>query len=319
MINIGVQNRCPALVGISRAIREVVELIDTVAQSDCCVLIEGESGTGKELAARRLHAMSPRNQGPFIPVNCAGISETLFESQFFGHVRGAFTGAEQTMKGLVRSAEGGTLFMDEVGEIPLNLQAKLLRVLQDGEVLPVGTSTPVPVDTRFVAATNRSLRQQVARGEFREDLFYRFNVVRICLPPLREHPEDIPVLLDHFLAVFARKSRRPAAQISQHVRNQLCEYTWPGNVRELMCWVERLYATGLSPEVLAASLLADRPPTPDPTPSASPGNIMTLEQAERHAITQALEATGHNRTRAARLLGINRGTLLRKIARLQLY
>ena len=183
---------------------EVLRLVDSVAPSDCCVLIEGESGTGKELIARRLCAKSRRRNQPFIPVNCAGISQSLFESQFFGHVRGAFTGAEQSMLGMVRSADGGTLFLDEVAEIPLNVQPKLLRVIQQQEVMPVGHPIPVKTDTRFIAGTNRNLREMVNRGEFRQDLYYRLNIVRVVVPPLRERSEDILVLLDHFTALYAR-------------------------------------------------------------------------------------------------------------------
>ena len=307
-------SRTTVLVGESKAMHEVVDLIDMVAQSDCCVLIEGESGTGKELVARRLHEKSARRDKPLIPVNCAGVSETLFESQFFGHVRGAFTGAEQSMLGLVRSAAGGTLFMDEVGEVPPGLQPKFLRMLQDGEVLPVGTSRPIAVDTRFIAATNRDLRQRVSEGRFREDLYYRLNVVRICLPALRHHPDDVSVLLDHFLRTCAQRYGRPVLTVGSKVRRQLAEYSWPGNVRELVSWVERLYATRLAPDVLAASLLAQAGWQPE---SDAPVKLMTLREAEHTAISNALDAVDHNRTRAAEILGINRGTLLRKISEYQ--
>lgn len=303
----------PELVGVSAALRDAVRLVDTVAQSDCCVLIEGESGTGKELVARRLHRVSPRWRKPFIPVNCAGINETLFESQFFGHVRGAFTGAEQTMLGLVRTAEGGTLFLDEVGDIPLNLQPKLLRVLQDGEVLAVGTATPVSVDTRFVAATNGSLRQAVKEGAFRQDLFHRLNVVRICLPSLRSRPEDIRPLLDHFLALHAARYERPVLTVGPEIRAQLADYAWPGNVRELESWTERLYATGLQPQALVASLLAEAEGLEETSETVTPEEVVSLEEAECRAIEQALEATGHNQLHAARLLKIHRSTLGRKM------
>ena len=299
----------PALLGVSDGIKRAVALIDTVAASDCCVLIEGETGTGKELAARRLHAKSPRRNKPFIPVNCAGISETLFESQFFGHVRGAFTGAEQSMLGLVRTAEGGTLLLDEVGDIPLNLQAKLLRTLQDGEVMPVGTAKPVRIETRFIAATNRSLADDVGQGRFRSDLYFRLNVIHICLPPLRQRVEDIQVLLDHFLSDYAKRRGGAHIRVSAEVRRQLAAYPWPGNVRELMSWVDRLYITGLAPEFLVASLFAD-------AEKVGPGQsrkLPTLHDAERSAIAGALEACDNNRTAAANVLGIHRGTLLRKI------
>lgn len=298
------------MVGNSAAFREINRLIDLVAASDCSVLVEGESGTGKELAARAIHARSVRRGKPFIPINCAGISETLFESQFFGHVRGSFTGADQTMVGLVRSAEGGVLFMDEVGEIPINLQAKLLRMLQEGEVLPVGTVTPVPVDTRFVAATNRDLRVAVREKEFREDLYYRLNVVRIFLPPLREHPEDIEPLLMHFVNRCAERRGVPPVHIDAKTVERLAGYLWPGNVRELASWVERLFVLGVAPKVLADSLLAER--------GALVPDVVTLQEAERRAITVALKAADNNRSQAAQFLGINRATLHRKLVQYQI-
>jgi two-component system response regulator HydG len=308
-MNVTVPSKARSLVGVSRAFREVIHLVDTVARSACGVLIEGESGVGKELVARRLHAMSGRSEGPFIPVNCASVSETLFDSQFFGHVRGAFTGAVQTMLGLVRSADGGTLFMDEVGEIPINLQPKLLRVLQEGEVMPVGAAQPVQVNTRFIAATNRGLSHEVQEGRFRKDLFYRLNVVNIPVPPLRDRVEDIPVLLDHFLTQHADRYQMPAIELEQSIRCQLCEYSWPGNVRELACWVERLYATGLSPAALVASLLLDA----DSSPSCQHPEPMSLAQAEKRAIQLALQSTGNNSQDAARLLEIHKTTLYRKL------
>jgi DNA-binding NtrC family response regulator len=300
----------PVLVGVSRAMREVLALADSVAKSDCCVIVEGESGTGKELVARRLHAMGPRAAGPFIPVNCAGISETLFESQFFGHERGAFTGAQQSMLGLVRSAAGGTLLMDEVGEIPLHIQPKLLRVLQDGEVLPVGGTRPVAVNTRFVAATNRCLREEVREGRFRQDLYYRLNVVRIVMTPLRDRREDVDALLDHFLAVYGEEYGRPPISLAADLRCRLAEYAWPGNVRELACWVERLYVTPLPPEVQVEALTAEAETS---GPADDDESIMSLRQAEQHAIRRALHAADHNQIHAARLLDIHRSTLARKM------
>ena len=299
----------PVLIGVSRAIRKVVEMVDTLAKSDCYVLIEGESGTGKELVARRLHAKSRRRDKPFIPFNCAGITETLFESQFFGHVRGAFTGAEQALLGLVRSADGGSLFMDEVGEFPPAIQPKLLRVLEEGEVMPVGTASPVRVNTRFIAATNRNLRNEVREGRFRRDLFYRLNVARICLPPLREHPEDVSVLLDHFLIKFAARYHVRPIYVSKDVRCQLSAYSWPGNVRELASWVERLYATGLEPPTLAVSLLLES----DGPAIESQGQVMSLCEYERRAISLAMGQAGNNRKKAAGLLQIHRNTLARKL------
>lgn len=301
------------LVGESQIIRDVIELVDKVAETDYCVLIEGETGTGKELVARRLHSSSPRHSKPFIPVNCAGISETLFESQFFGHVRGAFTGAERASLGLVRSAEEGTLFMDEVGDIPLELQPKLLRVLQDGEVMAVGSNQAVPVNTRFVAATNHNLQECVQDGRFRADLFYRLNVVRIHVPPLRSRPDDVTPLLDHFLDRCAQHLGRPVIPVSKTVRQKLSDYSWPGNVRELVSWVERLYATQLEPEALTSSVAI----SPRANAADAMQGLVSLDEAQRVAIVNVLEACDHNRTRAARILGVNRGTLLRKIAEYQ--
>jgi DNA-binding NtrC family response regulator len=299
----------PVLIGVSRAMRQVLELSQAAARSDCCVLVEGESGTGKELVARRLHALGPRAAAPFIPVNCAGVSETLFESQFFGHERGAFTGAQQSMLGLVRSAAGGTLLLDEVGEIPLHIQPKFLRLLQDGEVLPVGATAPVRADARFIGATNCSLSEEVRRGRFRQDLYYRLNIVRIFLPPLRQRPEDVGPLLDHFLAAFAAEYRRLPIVVPEGVRNGLAAYSWPGNVRELASWVERLYVMESLPEALVDAL-ADAADTPS---EPAPEEIKSLRQTEREAIRRALHATGHNQLQAARLLDIHRTTLARKL------
>jgi len=301
----------PPIVGVSHALRDVIRLADAVAPSDCCVLIEGESGTGKELVARRLCAKSRRRNEPFIPVNCAGISETLFESQFFGHVRGAFTGAEQNMLGLVRTAHGGTLFLDEVSDIPISLQPKLLRVLQEQEVMPVGKPIPVKVDTRFLAGTNRNLQELVRRGRFRQDLFYRLNIVRIVVPPLRDRTEDIPVLLDYYSSLFAEHYEREKVPLAAEVRAALMEYPWPGNVRELGAWVERLYVTGLESEVLVEMLLSEA----DPSTSFPSADALSLKQAERWAIVQAMERANFNQRKAARVLQVHRATLARKLKR----
>ncbi|MGW8257346.1 MAG: sigma-54 interaction domain-containing protein, partial [Thermoguttaceae bacterium] len=269
----------------------------------------GECGTGKELIARRLCAKSPRKNKPFIPVNCAGISESLFESQFFGHVRGAFTGAEQSMLGLVRTADEGTLFLDEVGDIPLNLQPKLLRVIQEQEVMPVGKPIPLKVNTRFIAGTNRNLRVLVQQGKFRQDLYFRLNIVRVEVPPLRARSEDIALLLDYFAAHYARHYKRAEIHVSPAVRSLLASYAWPGNVRELAAWVERLYATGLEAEVLAEDLLIEGA---EPQKNL-PINGLSLRQVERCAIEQALDQSDFNQRKAARLLKVHRATLARKL------
>ena len=299
----------PLIIGIAPAIQEVIRLVDSVAPSDCCVLIEGESGTGKELIARRLCAKSLRRNKPFIPVNCAGISESLFESQFFGHVRGAFTGAEQTALGLVRSAEEGTLFLDEIGEIPLNLQPKLLRVIQEQEVMPVGKPIPIKVNTRFIAGTNRNLRDMVSQGQFRQDLYYRLNIVRIVIPPLRERSEDIPPLLEHFSRHYAKSYKHPAIEISPAICDVLMRYTWPGNVRELAAWVERLYATGLEPELLLEALLLESTEVGESLTS----DELSLKKIERRAIVRAMDKTESNQREAAKLLQVHRATLARKL------
>ena len=298
------------IVGVSDSLARVRALVERVAASDCPVLIEGESGTGKELIARHLHDASPRRDRVFIPVNCASASPALFESQFFGHVRGAFTGAQQDMLGWIRSADRGVLFLDEVSEIPLGHQAKLLRILQDGEVTPVGLALPVRVDVRFIAATNCTLRQEVSGGRFRDDLFYRLNVVSIVLEPLRSRPEDIPSLLDHFSSALAPRYHRPPIRVGPEVERALCGYAWPGNVRELASWVERLYVTGLEPAEAAALLIAEADTAPE---ESAPQPLMTLQEAERLAIRRAMEASGHNQQEAARFLAIHRNTLARKL------
>ncbi|MCD6304468.1 MAG: sigma 54-interacting transcriptional regulator, partial [Planctomycetes bacterium] len=204
----------------------MLRIVDAVAGNDCVVLLEGESGTGKELVARRIHLRSSRRSGPFIPVNCAAISETLFESQFYGHVKGAFTGAASSTLGVVRAADGGTLLLDEVGELPLHLQPKLLRLLQEREVTPVGASEPISVDTRFIASTNRSLARRVAEGSFRGDLYHRLNIVRIEIPPLRSRPEDVEPLLDYYLDHYAELYGRPRRMIGPTLRAVLRRYPW---------------------------------------------------------------------------------------------
>lgn len=314
------------LIGPSRLFQQVLRIVDTVSANDCVVLLEGESGTGKELLARRIHLRSQRRDAPFIPVNCSAISESLFESQFYGHVKGAFTGAAVSTLGVVRAAEGGTLLLDEVGEMPLHLQPKLLRLLQEREVIPVGAAAPVPVDIRFVASTNRSLARHVQDGNFRSDLYHRLNIVRIEIPPLRTRPDDIEPLVDYYLDMFAEQYSRPRRDLSPRLREMLKSYPWPGNVRELCAYIERLYAADLPPmpptlgawnDGYGGPAAASKPQftAPDRMPldqSVTPV-ACSLAQAERRAIQVALEITGYNRTEAARLLDIHRSTLIRKI------
>ena len=311
-----------ALVGESSLFKQVLNVADSVATNDCVVLIEGESGTGKELLARRIHMRSSRNVGPFIPVNCPGISESLFESQFFGHVRGAFTGADTDTLGAVRASEGGTLMLDEIGELPLRMQPKLLRLLQQREVTPVGSSRPRPVNTRFITATNQNLARRVAEGTFRADLYHRLNIVRIVIPPLRNRIEDMDPILDYYLDYFARRYNTITRRLGLMLRNQLREYPWPGNVRELTAYVERLYATNLPPSAPTMRVWDDQsrstPKLIDPAPGRMGAVDNTpvccnLAEAEATAIRNALEQTAQNRTAAAKLLGIHRTTLQRKM------
>lgn len=309
------------LIGESQLFKHVLAMADAVATNDSVVLLEGESGTGKELIARRIHFYSRRSQAPFIPVNCAGISDSLFESQFFGHVRGAFTGAVSETLGVVRAAEGGTLLLDEVGEIPLSLQPKLLRLLQQREVIPVGGAKPLNVDVRFIAATNRDLRRLVQDGKFRPDLYHRLNIVRIEIPPLRCRPEDVEPLLDTYLEVYSREYGMVPRILGPAIRQQLRSYGWPGNVRELCAYIERLYAADLPP-LPPTIAFWDFSGKQEPTVSPAPGRITQIEdqpviyslaQAEQNAILRALQYCSFNRSAAARILDVHRSTLLRKM------
>jgi transcriptional regulator with PAS, ATPase and Fis domain len=306
-------------------------LVDAVAANDCMVLLEGESGTGKELLARRIHYRSRRAKGPFIPVNCPGISETLFESQFYGHLRGAFTGAASDTLGIARAAEGGTLLLDEIGELALHLQPKLLRLLQEREVTPVGASRPISVDVRFVAATNCNLIKMISDGAFRRDLYHRLNIVRIEVPPLRRRVEDIEELLEYYQTFYAKQYDRPRYNLSPYLLDCLRKYPWPGNVRELCGYVERLYAANLpamapeGEEVLLEECVSSA--TSRKIFAAVPvgatiddenGDSLNLANAEATMIRRALKLTRQNRSAAAKLLQIHRTTLLRKIRSLGL-
>lgn len=306
------EHRFGMLVGRSPAMRRVFEQIKLVAPTKATVLITGESGTGKELVARAIHANSDRATRPFIPVNCPAIPETLLESELFGHEKGAFTGAVTRKQGLFQAAEGGTLFVDEISELPLGAQAKLLRAIETRRVMPVGSTREIEVDVRLVAATNRNLQERVAEGKFREDLYYRLKVAEIFLPPLRERVEDIPLLAYHFLKEVARDTNRPVREITPEAMEILMRYPWPGNVRELRNTLEGIIVFCNKP-VIDVNDLPPHIRTSQPVHGSvfQPG--MTIEEMEREAIRRTLEHTGGKRTEAARLLGISVRTLQRKI------
>jgi two-component system response regulator HydG len=282
------------------------------------VIITGESGTGKELVARALHSESGRATGPFLAVNCAAVPAQLLESELFGHVKGAFTDAKTARRGLFQEATRGTLFLDEVGEMSLEMQAKLLRVLQERTVKPVGANTEEPFDTRVVSATNRDLELEVEEGRFREDLYYRLNVVQIHVPPLRARGNDILILAQHFVDRVAERTGKPVTGISSDAAKKLLAYDWPGNVRQLENWMERAVALTAF-EQITVNDLPDKVQHFRPTESAvgelDPEHMLTLHEVENRHIEQVLRATGGNKAQAARVLGMDRRTLYRKLER----
>lgn len=303
------------IVATSDAMIQVLETTERAAAFKSTVLVTGESGTGKEVLSRCIHAQSPRRDEAFVAINCGAIPENLLESELFGHAKGAFTGADRARRGLVQEADGGTLFLDEIGELPLSLQVKLLRVLQEEEVRPVGETKPRSVDIRLIAATARDLELEVREGRFREDLFYRLDVVRIVVPPLRERPKDVPLLLDHFLARCRENLGKPVERITDEALERLVAYAWPGNVRELENVMERAV-------ILAEGNTIGLPDLPGnvvspPTDPGAPRGPLNLKQARRTAeievIRRALRETDGNRTHAARLLEISHRALLYKI------
>ncbi len=311
-------DRIENIVGRSAGMLDVYKMVARVAPTQSTVLVVGESGTGKELVARAIHTHSTRAQGPFVAVNCTALTESLLESELFGHAKGAFTGAVASKRGLFEEAQGGTLFLDEIGDVGQKMQAQLLRVLQEGEIRRVGGSEAVNIDVRVVAATHRDLEEEVKAGRFREDLYFRINVVTIRLPPLRERPSDIPILVDHFLAKYAAREGKSECGVVPDALAALERYAWPGNVRELENVIERslalskdnvLLPSDLPPEIsrsgaaisaLGPNLIEDRP---------------TLGELERRYIELVLRETGGNKKRAAELLGIDRRTLYRTLER----
>jgi len=300
------------IIGKSRPMQEVFELVKNVAESDASVLITGESGTGKELIARAIHANSSRRYNPFITASCGAMPEGLLESELFGHERGAFTGALYTKKGRFELADGGTLFLDEIGEISPKTQVDLLRVLDEKSFRRVGGIEQITVDVRIVSATNKDLRKAIQRGIFREDLFYRLNVVSIHLPPLRERREDIPLLTDHFLNKFRAETNKMIERISPKALELIMEYDWPGNVRELENAVERAVVVGKKKEIIPEDLPFFKQGVPERTESKS------LREREKHHIFQVLEENGWNISKTAEDLEIDRVTLYNKIKKYNL-
>jgi DNA-binding NtrC family response regulator len=305
-----------ALVYKSRAMEGLVALAETAARADSTVVITGESGTGKDVLARFLHARSQRSDSPMISVNCAALPEALFESEFFGHERGAFTGATSTKRGLIEAADSSTLFLDEVGEMPALTQVKLLRFLEEGRFRRVGSTRDRESDVRVIAATNRNLADDVTAGRFRADLFYRLNVISLHVTPLRQRREDIPALTEHFLTLFRERFHRPALDLSQEARQRLSAYDWPGNVRELRNALERAAAlASADSDIIEADQLL--PPSASHTAegeaNASASTPLTLDQLERRHILRVLEEQAGNRERAAAVLGISARTLYRKL------
>ena len=301
------------IIGASEAMGEILNLVQKVADTNAAVLIQGESGTGKELIARSIHFNSSRSAKPFLAINCGALPESLLESELFGHTKGAFTGAAGDKKGLFRSADGGTIFLDEIGEMPPPLQVRLLRALQEHEVTPVGSSTPVKFDARVIAATNRDLEKEVESGTFREDLYYRLNVIEMTLPPLRERRQDIPSLVRHFLGHSAEKQSTVEKPITDEAMSALRNYDWPGNVRELENAVERAFI--LSGDEITIDDLPPKIRRSVGTGEWSNNGRPSLEEVERRYVLETLESTGHDKVEAAKILGIDLSTLYRKLKR----
>jgi transcriptional regulator with GAF, ATPase, and Fis domain len=336
-----------ALVGVSRNMRRVRELIDQIADTGFNVIVSGETGVGKELVVTSLYQRSNRMGKPFVKVNCAALPDTLLESEMFGYERGAFTGAVQTRRGKFEQAKGGVLFLDEIGDMTMSLQAKLLHVLQGGDFTPLGSEKPLKTDVWVIAATNRDLRKEVERGGFRDDLYYRLSTVTILIEPLRNRPEDVPILIDHYIDIYSRElGRKPTTSLSRETFAKLSSYSWPGNVRELQNLLQRIIVLGESEKAIDSMLTlpaAIKPLAPGADPAAfgastamsslfaNAGERLDLadlslkkirkramNQVERDLINQVLIRTGWNRSKASRLLKISYKTLLQKIEDLKI-
>jgi len=306
------------IIGQSSAMEKAYDLLERVADSDTTVLVTGESGTGKELVAGALHKSRPRHRGPGVAINCAAMPETLLESELFGHTRGAFTDARQARPGLFVKAQGGTLFLDEIGEMPMGMQAKLLRALQERTVRPVGGDQEVPFDARLVTATNRDLESEVEEKRFREDLFYRINVVRINVPPLRSRGSDVLLLAQSFIERYSSAARSKVKGMSSGAADKLLSYPWPGNVRELQNCIERAVALARYDQLGVDDLpekIRDFKSSRVIVETEDPSELLPMDEVERRYILRVLEAVGGNKTMAAQVLGFDRRTLYRKLER----
>jgi DNA-binding NtrC family response regulator len=301
------RTRFESMIGQSRPMQEVFNLIQDVAPMNSTVLITGETGTGKGLAAKAIHSNSPRSEGPFVIVNCGAIPDHLMESELFGHQKGAFTNAIETKKGRLELAHGGTLFLDEIGEVGMRMQIDLLRVLEDRVFYRVGGTQPIEADFRVIAATNRNLEKAIKEGMFRKDLFYRLNVISFQMPPLRERKEDIPLLAEHFLLRYTHETNKSIDKISRQATDELMLYEWPGNVRELENAIERAVVVGKERKIMAEDLPIFNPEAPPPVLAKS------IKEVEKVHIAQILEENNWNIARTAKILGINRSTLYTKI------
>ena len=291
------------VLGRNPAVRRIAQHAQRASEVECTVLLSGETGTGKEIWARVVHGNGPRCDKPFVPVNCAALTSTLAESQLFGHEKGAFTGALGSSLGVFRAANGGIAFLDEIGEMPLELQPKLLRVLQQREVTPVGAAHPVPIDVQVLAATNRNLEAEVAAGRFREDLFYRLNMVELRVPPLRDRVDDIPDFIEFFSARFSTKYRRPFWRPTPDTLRDFCEFDWPGNIRQLSHVIEQSYVLDSPPAL----------PRPASDRSSTSLPFFNLARLRSEAVKQALSVTRGHKGRAAKLLGVHPNTLTRLV------
>jgi len=309
------QRKISDIIGQSAVMMDIQKTIHQIAPSDINVLILGESGTGKELVARSIHRLSPRSEKEFIAFNCGSFTEELMANELFGHEKDAFTGATKAKAGLIKVADGGTVFLDEIGDMPLSMQVKLLRVIQEKEILPVGGEVPVPVDVRFIAATHRDLKEDVGKGNFRQDLFYRLNVITIKLPSLTERHGDTPLLAHHFLSLKSKAMNKKVQNIKKEAMELLCQYGWPGNIRELENVIERAVALANGPEITVGDLPDYIGNLSIETYRRENSEIPTLEEQEKNYIKWVLDKCEGNKTKAAKIMGIDRVSLWRKIKR----